>query len=213
MILNPHLDIVGKHAIFGASNWRWINYENDEDFAQAMVSKWATDIGTGAHEFAARHIRRGIKLDSSRLAKNELLLYLLEDCKIPEYAIDIPRLFDNVRNYVNDCVGFHMTPEVPIKYADAVFGTADAVQYDDKVLRIFDLKTGMLAGHMEQLMVYAAFYCLDYRVKPFDISMELRIYQNNEIALLNPDPNDIQRIIDQAIRANKIALKLSGKAT
>ena len=212
MILNQHSELVGKHAAFGGSNWRWINYENDEDFIRALISKQATDIGTGVHEYASRHIRRGFKLGNNKDAKNELLLYLLEECHIPEYAIDIPNLFDNLRNYVNDAVGFHMTPEVPIKYSEGVFGTADALIFTDGLLRIHDLKTGYMPAHIEQLMVYAAFYCLEYRVKPIDISYELRIYQNNEIWVEQPDPMDIQRITKQAVRASNIALKLSGKA-
>jgi hypothetical protein len=65
---------------------------------------------------------------------------------------------------------------------------------------------------MEQLMAYAAFYCLEYRVKPKDLDIELRIYQNDEIAILKPEVIDIQKIMEQAIRANKIALKLRGQA-
>lgn len=212
MILNQHLELEGKHAVFGGSNWRWINYENDEDFIRALISRQATEIGTGVHSYARKHISRGFKVGNTKDAKNDLLLYLLEDCGIPEYAIDISSLFDNMRNYINDAVGFHMTPEVPIKFADNVFGTADALIFSDGTLRIHDLKTGYTPAHMEQLMIYAAFYCLEYRVKPMDISYVLRIYQNNEIWEEVPDPMDIQRITKQAARANSITLKLSGKA-
>jgi len=212
MILNQHSELRGKHAAFGGSNWRWINYEADEDFIRSVTSAKATDVGTGIHNYAAMHIKHGLKIGNTHDAKNDLLCYLLEVEHLPEYAIDIPRVFGNMRSYVNDCIGFHMTPEVILKYSDDVFGTADAISVIDNHLQIHDLKTGVLPAHMEQLMVYAALYCLEYRVKPKDIDIDLRIYQNDEIVMLKPESTDIQRIMEQAIKANKLALKLKGQA-
>ena len=210
MILNPHLDLKGKHATFGASKWHWINYETDEDFERAMIAEWAADVGTGVHDFARRQIKYGKKVGNNKDARNNLLIFLLEDCKIPEYAIDIDRIFENYRNYVNDCIGFHMTPEAPIYYGDNVFGTTDAILFTDNTLRIFDLKTGVRDVHPEQLMIYVAFFCLEYRIKPKDITIELRIYQNGEVGIIQPETQQIEKIMSQAIRANKIALRMTG---
>ena len=52
---------------------------------------------------------------------------------------------------------------------------------------------------MEQLIIYAALFCLEYGVKPKDIQFELRIYQSDEIFVENPDPEIIQAIMDKII--------------
>jgi hypothetical protein len=53
-------------------------------------------------------------------------------------------------------------------------------------------------------MVYAALFCLEYRVKPGDIDFELRIYQNNEILYHNPTAEDILPIMDQIMHLDKL---------
>jgi hypothetical protein len=57
---------------------------------------------------------------------------------------------------------------------------------------------------MEQLEIYAALFCLEYKMQPTDIGMELRIYQNNEIIGFEPDEKDILPIMDQIITNTKI---------
>ena len=69
-----------------------------------------------------------------------------------------------------------MTPEQILFYSDNCFGTADAIAFRGDLLRIHDLKTGAIPAHMEQLEVYAALFCLEYKIKPADIRMELRLY-------------------------------------
>lgn len=76
-----------------------------------------------------------------------------------------------------------MTPEQVLYYSENCFGTADAISFRNNFLRIHDLKTGVVPAHMEQLEIYAALFCLEYRVKPMDISMELRIYQNDDVLI------------------------------
>lgn len=109
--------------------------------------------------------------------------------------------------YVNDAIGFKMTPEQPLFYSENCFGTADAISYRNKLLRIHDLKTGLIPAHMEQLMIYAALFCLEYKVKPADIDMELRIYQNNEVLYHNPTAEDIVPIMDKIITFDKVIRK------
>ena len=67
------------------------------------------------------------------------------------------------------------------------------------MLRIHDLKTGITRASEYQLYVYAAIFCLEYSISPFDIGIELRIYQNEEIRVYKPAPEDIQEIMETII--------------
>ena len=55
----------------------------------------------------------------------------------------------------------------------------------------------------EQLEVYAALFCLEYRVKPSDIRIELRIYQNDDCDIWEPSPEDIEFVMNKIITLNK----------
>ena len=61
---------------------------------------------------------------------------------------------------------------------------------------------------MEQLEIYAALFCLEYRVKPSDIDIELRIYQSDEILHHKPTAEDLVPIIDKIITFDKIITKI-----
>ena len=158
MIFNKHSALEGQHAFLGASKYHWINY--DESKVAESYSKFlATQKGTELHDFAARCITLGQKLPKSQKTLNM---------------------------YVNDAIGFKMVPEQPLFYSENCFGTTDAIAFRNRMLRIHDLKTGVIPAHMEQLEIYAALFCLEYKIKPADIEMELRIYQNNQILYENP---------------------------
>lgn len=178
MNFNTHFGIEGQHAFLGASKYHWINYSEDK-VAESYYKYLATLKGTELHDFA----RRCIEL-KQKLPKSEKTLNM----------------------YVNDAIGYRMTPEQILYYSDNCFGTADAIAYNEKnkFLRIHDLKTGQTTTHMEQLEVYAALFCLEYKIKPSDISMELRIYQNNEILMMEPTVEDIGPIIDKIITFDKV---------
>ena len=169
MKFNRHSDIEGKHAFLGASQSSWLNYDLDH-----LTTRWknekARQEGTELHALAEQLINKKIKVRGN----------------------------NTFSMYVNDAIGFHLEPEVLLFYSYNVFGTADAIRYDErkKFLRIHDLKTGVGKVHMEQLMIYAALFCLEYNIKPFDIDMELRIYQNNEIQQYIPEPEEINSIMD-----------------
>ena len=94
--------------------------------------------------------------------------------------------------YINDAIGFRMTPEVLLYHSRHAFGTADAVCFRKGILKISDLKTGKTQASMFQLIVYASLFCLEYGVKQDRIEIELRIYQNDDIAFLKPDPGIIE---------------------
>lgn len=180
MIFNKHSNLEGQHAFLGASKYHWINYD-EEKIAESYSRYLATEKGTVLHDFAARCITLGQKLPKSQKTLNM---------------------------YVNDAIGFKMIPEQILYYSDNCFGTADSIVFRNNFLRIHDLKTGLIPAHMEQLRVYAALFCLEYKKKPSELSMELRIYQNDEILIENPMADDIVPIIDKIITFDKIISKI-----
>lgn len=171
-----HSNLEGQHAFLGASKYHWINY--DENKVAESYSKFlATQRGTVLHDFAAQCIGLGQKLPKSRKTLNM---------------------------YVNDAIGYKMTPEQILYYSDNCFGTADSICFRNNLLRIHDLKTGVIPAHMEQLEIYAALFCLEYKIKPGDIDMELRIYQSDEILYHKPTVEDIAPIMDKIISFDKV---------
>ena len=64
---------------------------------------------------------------------------------------------------------------------------------------------------MDQLEIYAALFCLEYRIKPTDIEIELRIYQNDEVLVHNPSPEDIVQIMDKIVHLNNIIMSNEGR--
>ena len=72
------------------------------------------------------------------------------------------------------------------------------------MLRIHDLKTGELPAHMEQLMIYAALFFLEYKVKPGTTKTELRIYQNDEVLCHSPEADEIVPIMDNIVTFDNI---------
>ena len=61
---------------------------------------------------------------------------------------------------------------------------------------------------MEQLEIYAALFCLEYKIKPADIDIELRIYQSDDIMIFTPTVEDIVPIMDKIITSDKIISKI-----
>lgn len=176
MNFNAHSDLEGKHAFLSASQYHWINYDEDR-LTRAYNNFFAKEMGTKLHNFAKDCINLKQKLPASKKTLN---------C------------------YVNDAIKYGMKPEQILFYSYNCFGTCDAISYRKGVLRIHDLKTGAVPAHMEQLMIYAALFCLEYRVKPIDISIELRIYQNDEVLVHTPSSDDIDEIMAKIVSFDKI---------
>ena len=176
MNFNRHSGFEGQHAFLGASKYHWINYSEDK-LAKLYSQSLAAKKGIELHDFAARCIRLGQKLPKSTRTLNM---------------------------YVNDAIGFKMTPEQVLYYSEFAFGTADAISFRNNMLRIHDLKTGVTPAHMEQLLIYAALFCLEYSKKPGEIKIELRLYQNDEIIHHEPTVEDIAPIIDKIVSFDKI---------
>lgn len=206
MIWNEHSKLKGRHSILSPSQCTWLNYD-DEKMTNRYLNSYAQTIGTLTHSFAEEHIRYKIKL--TKYKKDEALLNLLRN-GIPRESIDIDYIYPNLQAYVNDAIKFDMTPEIPLYFSEFCFGTADAISFKDSLLRIHDLKTGKSQPHMEQLLIYAALFCLEYGFDPNDISVELRIYQNNEVTGFNPTAEDINPIISKVIYFNNLLTQVKG---
>ena len=205
MNFNKHFNLEGKHALLGASKYHWIN-DDENGLIKRIKSNYASDLGTALHEIAYKRIKYRFKL--TKHDKRSVMLDLL-DKGIPGIVlenVDFETVFNNLQNYVNDSIGFRMTPEVVLFFSENAFGTTDAISFDKKsnLLRIHDYKSGYITAHMEQLLIYTALFCLEYNIKPSDLETELRIYQSNEILYHNPKTNDIVPIIDKIITFDKI---------
>ena len=176
MNFNEHWNLEGKHAFLSASKYHWINY--DEDRLISAYRNWkAKERGTRLHSFACECIQLGVKLSHSKRTLNR---------------------------YVNDAIGYGMTPELILYYSDNCFGTADAISFEDNLLRIHDLKTGSTSASFHQLEVYTALFCLEYNHDPHDIDIVLRIYQSDEVLESVPDPDAISSIMITIVDFDRI---------
>lgn len=200
MIFDTHKELRGKHATLTPSQPFWLRYSEEQLF-QKYVSSYAQVMGTSMHELAETLIRNNLKLKKGD--KLTVISHLLND-GIPRNVIDIDRIYPNFMAYVNDAVGFKLTPEQILYYSPYCFGTADAISFRNNFLRIHDLKTGTAPAKMEQLMVYAALFCLEYKIKPGEIDTELRIYQDGEIIHHEPTAEDILPIMDCIVQNTRI---------
>jgi len=191
MRFNSHPELEGKHAFLSPSGYHWIRYDDDK-ILDRLDTAMSAAHGTRLHAIAAELISLGINLP-----KNDITLNM----------------------YVNDAIGFNMSPEVVLMATYNAFGTADALSFrkerprDKKMtLRVHDLKNGVNVAKMDQLRVYAAFFCIEYQVNPNDIFIELRIYQNDDIQILNTDDDvdlsaEILRIMAQTQHADEVITK------
>lgn len=183
MNFNNHSEFEGKHAFLGASKYHWINYDEDK-LVDTYHRHTAAQRGTILHDFASQCIKLGQKLPKSKKTLNM---------------------------YVNDAIGYRMTPEQMLYFSENCFGTTDAISYVKNFLRIHDFKSGVTPAKMEQLLIYASLFCLEYKIKPSEIDIELRIYQNDEILYFNPEADDILPIMDKIITFDKIINKIKSE--
>ena len=183
MKFNDHKKLEGLHAPFTASQSHWLRYDDDKA-VEVYLNRKAAEMGTKLHAWAKQTIDLGIKQ---------------------------PRSKRTLYAYVNDAIGFKMDTEVVLFYSERFFGTADAISFRNNMLRIHDLKTGKsgkIDDHIEQLEVYAALFCLEYKVKPGEIDMELRLYKQDEVLVHNPTAEDILPIMDKIMHLDKVLQKI-----
>jgi len=185
MRLLRHSELKGKHAsLMAPSNPSWTNYDQDA-MAKTVMSSQRARLGDRKHALAAELIALRTKLP------------------------DIQR---TLNMYVNDCIGFKMTPEQPLFYSWNCFGTADALSFrpipgifpERWILRIFDLKTGSTRTYMRQLEIYACLFCFEYDVDPADIDIELRIYKGDDYEIYTPDLDDIIHLMEHIKYMDKL---------
>lgn len=170
MLLKRRSGFDGEHSFLSPSYYHWVNYTT-EKLQQRWRAIQASLAGIEDHRYAAETIGRGIFQDESTL----------------------------LGLYINDCIRYRMQSEVVLFYSRNCFGTVDAIAFRYRKLRISDLKTGVSPTSVHQLEVYAALFCLEYDVDPFDIKIELRIYQGDEIREYVGDPSVVVYIMDKII--------------
>lgn len=167
--------IASQHAFLSPSSPAWLRYDVDK-LDRVYHNHMAARRGTELHAVAKELIRLGIRL---------------------------PDTTETLNAYVNDAIGFRLTPEQVLFYSENCFGTADACGFKNDTFRVFDLKTGVSEGKMDQLRIYAALFCLEYKYPPNQIKIELRIYQNDAVHVEEPDPHDIFVVMDRIITADE----------
>lgn len=183
-----HKPLQGLHAPFSASQSHWLRYD-DEKVTEVYLNKKAAQMGSRLHEWAKETIDLGLKQDTRKKT--------------------------TLNMYINDAIGFKMSTEVVLFYSERFFGTADAICFRNEkgknILRIHDLKTGKtgkIEDHIEQLEVYAALFCLEYKIKPGEIGMELRVYKSDQVLVHEPTAEDILPIMDKIIHLDKLLQKI-----
>jgi len=170
--LNAHYNLralAGTHAFLSPSKPAWLNYDEDH-LNRVFHATQAAARGTRLHDLARQCIELGVRLPDSPTTLNQ---------------------------YVNDAIGFKMYTEWLLYYSENCYGHCDAIVLRNGVLRIHDLKTGVTESDMRQLLIYAALFCLEYQTHPKSIKIELRIYQNDQVKVLEPEVGDIIQIMEK----------------
>jgi hypothetical protein len=205
-----HSELEGRHAILSPSSWRWIN-DDIESLTKRICSQYLSTIGTILHDVARKHIKHRIKLN--KYDKKNVMLELVEQ-GIPPMVIDTINfdvMYENFMKYVNDSIAFKMTPEVVLRVSNYLYGTTDAIKYDEEIrfLRIHDYKSGTTPAHIEQVIIYAAYFCLEYGIKPSSLSgCELRIYQAPEPIIYEPTAEELVHTIETVIMCDNFMSKM-----
>lgn len=182
MNFNSHSALKDKHSFLSPSGYHWINYDLQKLEARYHSARSAA-LGTSLHNYAQSAINLGIRQSEE------------------------PK---TINLYINDCLDYGMHPEQTLFYSYNCFGTADAIVFNDGILRVFDLKTGVSPTSVHQLEVYAAIFCLEYSVDPFAIEYDLRIYQSNEVQCYIGDPEIINAIMDKIVEFDLYLENLKG---
>ena len=183
MNFNKHTDLEGKHAILSASKYHWIRYDSRK-MSEVYYGYFAAEEGTRLHALAAECIRMKQKLMKKK---------------------------KTVNMYVNDAIDISMKPEQVLYYSKNCFGTADAINFENGVLHIYDLKSGVTPVHEEQLYIYAALFCLEYGAQPEEIQMDLRIYQNDTVSMFAPEPGVIREIMKKIVEFDELIEDIRSK--
>lgn len=181
MRFKKHFHLEGQHAFLSPSVYHWINYDEQKLEFRYKTMRAAIE-GMWQHRYAA------IAIEEREIQDDETT---------------------TVGLYINQCIQFHMQPEVVLYYSANSFGTVDAIAYRYRILRISDLKTGETRASEHQLEVYAALFCLEYKVDPYSLrGIELRIYQDGQCRNYIGDPFFIKQIMDKIVHFDKLLNQL-----
>lgn len=183
MRFNRHSELEGKHSFLSPSKYAWLRYD-DSKIERMYMEHLAHILGTEEHHFAAQAIKLGHRMPEEQKTMNL---------------------------YVNDCIGWRMKPEVPLYWSDFCFGTADALGFNarDLVLRISDLKTGRTATKFDQLLIYAALFCLEYEFpRPWELDIQMRIYQGNAVRFVQADSDEVFHAMDRILTGTRLLEEL-----
>lgn len=167
-----HPEVEGRHAFLSASKYSWLRYDKAK-LRETFDNSMNAALGTKLHEIAKDLIT---------------------------YRIKVQRSAKTFNMYVNDAIGYGMDAERPLVYSENIFGTADAIGYTRAngkgTLRIHDLKMGAKPAKMDQLLIYAAIFFFEYKIRPNDVRVELRIYQHDDIQVYEPDLAEILEVME-----------------
>lgn len=188
----PHKELEGQHAFLSASKYAWLRYD-DEKLAETFANSMNARLGSELHDLAHNMIRLGVKAQRSTKTFNR---------------------------YVNDCIGYRMSTERVLFYSQYVFGTADAITFIPApkdsgfkfILRIFDLKNGVSPAKMDQLLIYAAIFFLEYKIRPSETEVQLRIYQNDAIEEYYPELDIILEVMDKIVASDKLLNQIQSES-
>lgn len=185
MIWKAYSHLKNTHAFLSPSRHYWLNYSEDK-LVQTYKNHKKAALGTEYHGLASRLINLAVRLPNTAASFN---------------------------SFVNDAIGFKMNSEVLLYYSPNCYGTADAISFNDGLLRVHDLKTGISSNaSMNQLLIYAALFVLDYDVSIKELKgVELRIYQNSEVTEFFPSPKDVFDVVTVIVQSDKIISKIDEK--
>lgn len=179
---NQH-SVKDEHAMFPPSQPAWLRYD-EAKLRSRYETIDATKRGTLLHEHAANCIKMGTKLADYHQTLNM---------------------------YVNDAIGYEMSPERLLMGSPHFYGTADSILFDDRTgtIRVHDYKSGVSKVYEDQVNLYIAYALLEYGdlygMTPEKCTMEGRIYQTNGVKIWNPDPEYIRWIMN-VVKTNEILL-------
>lgn len=176
MRFNDRSDLATKHAFLSPSQSAWLRYDDQKLLARLNSFRAATR-GTDLHALAHEAIRLKIYLADTHTALSQ---------------------------YVYDAIQLGMVCEQPLFYSPNCFGTPDTISFSENVLRIHDLKTGIIPAKFEQLLVYAGLFCLEYCVDPTIIDIVLRIYQGEEPTEYIPEASDVIHVMERIVYADQV---------
>lgn len=161
------------HATFSPSDKTWLNYDR-EKIRQRVVAARAVQRGTELHELAEHCIRMKTPLDPSNGV---------------------------ISTYVRDCIEYDMNTEVQMMYSEDIGGTADALHYDQAANRlyVFDLKTGDRKTSINQVIIYAALWCLTNYHNALSMTFDLRIYSKTHPQRLVSGEEDDEVLVAQRV--------------